>query len=304
LKQTISKLMMLVAMAVFASEANASVVPGDFSKATSIDGLTREYVVHVPRIGSIPETGIPLVIYIHGGGGTAQAAYGDGIDVASDRHEFLLLIPVGINKSWNGGSWAGGSCCGTQNDVKFFSTMIDEVSHDYPVDSRRIYAMGISNGGLMTNRLACELSTRIAAIATVAPAAVESNCAPTRLVPVMDIHGTGDRCNPYYGGTPPLEFCASVPYTRMTPRQVTTTWLRINGCSSVTPETVYHFGDANCLSFNHCVNSAEVEFCKVEGMGHTWPSGAQYRSSHLVGPVSHDISTEQIWQFFRRHPMP
>jgi polyhydroxybutyrate depolymerase len=295
-------IMIIAFVSVFAAKAYASIGPGDFPKTTSIDGLTREYVIHVPRISVVPASGIPVVIYVHGGGGTAQDAYNDGIDKTSDRHKFILLVPVGINKSWNGGRWEGGSCCGTQNDVKFISTMIDEVSRDYPVDSHRIYAMGISNGGLMTNRLACELSQKIAAIATVAPAAIEGNCAPVRPVPVLDIHGTGDTCNPYYGGIPPLD-CANVPYTRMTPRQVTATWLEINGCSPFPLDIVYHYGDATCVSFRNCT-AADVAFCKVEGMGHTWPSGAQYLPPCMIGPVSYDISTEQIWQFFRHHPIP
>jgi polyhydroxybutyrate depolymerase len=290
-------------VSVFAAKAHASIHPGDFRKTTSINGLTREYVVHVPGISVVPGSGIPVVIYVHGGGGTEQTAYSDGIDKTSDRHKFILLVPIGINKSWNGGRWEGGSCCGTQNDVKFISTMIDEVSRDYPVDSRRIYAMGISNGGLMTNRLACELSQKIAAIATVAPAAIEGNCAPVRPVPVLDIHGTGDPCNPYYGGIPPSEFCANSPYTRMTPRQVTATWLEVNGCSPFALDVVYHYGDATCVSFQNCT-AADVVFCKVEGMGHTWPSGAQYLPPYMVGPVSYDISTEQIWQFFKNHSMP
>jgi polyhydroxybutyrate depolymerase len=233
-----------------------------------------EEVLHqVQDLGSLtavaPPSGVPAVIYLPGGGGTAQAAYADGIGETSDRHKFILLVPVGIRKSWNGGRWAGGSCCGTQNDVKFITAMIDDASRDYPIDKRRIYAMGISNGGLMANRLACELSEKIAAIATVAPAAVEDCCSPVRPVPVLNIHGTGDRCNPYYGGEPPLDFCANVPYTRMTPRQTTGRWLEINGCSSIGPDLVYRYGDASCVRFRNCNKGADVEFCKVEGMGHT-----------------------------------
>ena len=156
----------------------------------------------------------------------------------------------------------------------------------------------------MTNRLGCELADKIAAIATVAPAGVESNCNPSRPISVMDIHGTGDRCNPYNGGTPPLALCALVPYMRMRPQDVVDRWLGINKCSQ-SHISGYSKGSANCVIYNQCANSrVNVEFCRVDDMGHAWPSGSQYLPAMLVGPVSHDISTDEIWEFFQSHPMP
>lgn len=286
----------------------SDLTPGDHTFTLQHDGLTRSYKIHVPELYD-GATAAPLVIYLHGGAGNMDSARSDGIAAYSDKYGFILAAPEGTGEkklgkmraSWNGGTWAGGSCCTDTDDVGFISEMIDELKANLNVDPKRIYAMGISNGGLMANRLACELSDRIAAVATVAPAAVPGGCDPSKPVSVMDIHGTGDTCNPYDGSEPPFSFCADVDYKRMAPQETVDTWLGINGCSG-DPVTAYQNGDATCLSYQ-CRGGSEVQLCTVEGMGHTWPSGAQYLSASMVGPVSEDMSTDQIWGFFEKHPV-
>ncbi len=283
--------------------------PGDYALSLPHDGLTRTYKVHVPpsyRAG----TPAPLVLYIHGGAGNARAAYIDGMAKEADKFGFILAAPEATRAEkrgdpptgWNGGAWAGGQCCGSADDVGFIAQMIQELEHTFAIDARRIYATGISNGGLMTNRLACELSETIAAVATVAPAGLIQSCRPARAIPVMDIHGTGDRCNPFEGGVPPLRACANVDYRRMSPHKMVSAWRAILGCSAEAIPA-YEQGAASCVSYRQCQRGGEVEFCQVEGMGHVWPSGSQYVSPRLVGPVSYDISFDQIWDFFQRHPL-
>lgn len=288
--------------------------PGDYDFSLVHDGLTRKYKVHIPQSYNGEIT--PMVIYIHGGGGDMRAAYWDGLDKMSDKHGFILAIPEGTGKvklghmraGWNGGRWPGGECCGNTDDVGFISKMIDELKGKYTSDDKRIYVTGISNGGLMTNRLGCELSEKIAAIATVAPAAVESVCNPSRPMPVMDIHGTADSANPPDGSEPRGIFnkesgsAFAMPYKRMTPYQVVEKWKKINGCSDKYEEG-YKNGSASCIIYNQCRGGAEVELCIVEGMGHTYPSGFQYLPSSIVGPASYDISFDQIWEFFKKHQL-
>jgi polyhydroxybutyrate depolymerase len=269
------------------------------------DGIERYYKVHFPSSYDGSKS-MPLVIYVHGGGGNLESAYVDDIDKYSNEDEFILAIPQGSysdkenSYSWNGGSWSGGACCGNADDVGFISKMIDKIEADYNIDETKVYAMGISNGGLFTNRLACELSDKIAAIATVAPAGVPLNCNPQRKVSVMDIHGTGDRCNPFSGGTPDFSVCANVDYQRMSAQETVDKWIEVNGCSGQS-NPVYSNGKAECVIYS-CDNS-EVEFCKVEDMGHTWPSGSQYLPALMIGRVSNDISTDQIWNFFEKNSL-
>lgn len=249
---------------------------------------------------------MPVVIYLHGGGGSIKSAYIDGLDDAADQLGFILAIPAAtrvkwgpLASRWNGGEWAGGQCCGSADDVGFISKMIDEVTKQFHADPTRIYATGISNGGLMTNRVACELADKIAAVATVAPAALPERCAPSRPISIMDIHGTGDLCNPFDGSVP-TGACGKTDYKRMSPKEVVDAWRRINGCSEGPARET-----RGSLAFSKypCRDNSEVLFCKVEGMGHTWPSGSQYLSARLVGPVSHEISMRDLWEFFQRHSL-
>ncbi|MEW5819424.1 MAG: PHB depolymerase family esterase [Cyanobacteriota bacterium] len=293
------------------SEDNNKIIQyksGDKKHLLNHDGQERKYVVHLPDNYSKLKIKFPVVIYVHGGGGSIKAAYADGIDKMSDKYGFILAIPNStkvkhgpMGNCWNGGRWKGGECCGSADDVGFISKMIDEIKQNYNVDDKRIYAMGISNGGLMTNRLACELSDKIAAIATVAPAAILENCHPKKHVPIMNIHGTLDPCNPFDGSVP-KNFCARVPYKRMSPEEVVNTWKKINGCTNKSVN-YYSKGKASCQIYNQCKDNSEVVFCIDKGMGHTWPGGAQYFPAFLVGPVSKDITTEQIWNFLKKHKL-
>ncbi len=275
----------------------------------NVGGQARTYVVHrPPQYDGTAET--PLVLYLHGGGGNARSAYLDRMDETANRHGFLLAIPEGVGPrrggqlraSWNGGAWATGRCCGDADDVAFITAMLGTLQRMFRIDPRRIYAAGISNGGLMTNRLGCELADTIAAIVTVAPAGIPEHCAPARPLPVMDIHGTADTCNPFEGGAPTNPLCRAVDYVRMPPRDVVRAWLSLNRCESDS-ELVYERGGARCLRYARCQARAEVVFCAVDGMGHAWPSGF---ASRVLGiyPVSRDISGDQLWDFFSRHALP
>lgn len=283
--------------------------PGDYTLFLQHDGLKRKYLLHVPPQYN-GTTSLPVVIYLHGSGGNAETAKKDKLNRSADKFGFILLAPEATGESklgkvrgtWNGGHWDTGTCCGDADDVGFVAQMLDEIEKKLKIDTKRIFATGLSNGGLMTNRLACDLSDRIAAIATVAPAAIPSECHPRRLIPVMDIHGTADTCNPFDGSKPTNPICRNAPYTRMPPQKVLNYWLKANQCSQAT-EQIYQKGGASCLSYQGCADNAEVVFCKVEGMGHAWPSGME---SKMLGvyPVSYDISTDQIWEFFSRHSLP
>ena len=280
--------------------------PGDYEFSLEHDGLTRTYKVHVPPQYD-SRSPASAVIYVHGGGGNARSAYLDKMDKTADKFGFILVIPEGtgevkfgeLRASWNGGKWDMGECCGNADDVGFISAMISDIKKNFNVDSKRIYATGISNGGLMVNRLGCELADKIAAIATVAPAGIESSCSPSRSIPVMDIHGTADTCNPYNGGEPSNSFCRNVGYTRMAPDQVVNRWLSINGCAA-DPKKSKLNEKVSYTTYSNCKEGAEVVFVKVGGMGHAWPSGFE---SKLLGiyPVSYDISADQIWEFFKEN---
>jgi len=280
------------------------------------DGLTRYYKIHLPMwYDSNKPT--PVVIYLHGGGWNMRSAYVEWLAEMSDKYGFILAVPEGtgdvklgiIRATWNGEEeeWANGEWHGSlADDVGFISKMIVKIKENFNVNDKMVYATGISNWGLMTNHLGCELSDQIAAIATVAPGAVKSDCNPQRAVSYMQIHGTADPSNPPDWSEPKWIFSDksksvfSKWYRRMTPYQVIDVWKGLNDCSNKTVDGYIH-GDASCIVYPDCMDYSEVELCMVEGMWHTFPSGAQYLPSSLIGPVSYDISFDQIWEFFKNH---
>ncbi|OYT25764.1 MAG: hypothetical protein B6U97_04950 [Candidatus Altiarchaeales archaeon ex4484_96] len=217
--------------------------PEDYDYSITHDELIRYYRIHIPA--SYEGDATPLVIYVHGGAGNKRSAYVDGMDKMSDKHGFILAAPEGTGEvklgelrgNWNGGRWETGECCETTDDVGFISAMIDDIRGKFNIDERKVYATGISNGGLMTNRLGCELADKIAAIAPVAPAAIMSDCFPSRPMPVFDVHGSADPANPADGSEPSGIFgeggLLHMPYKRMSPYQVVDSWKKINNCSEI-----------------------------------------------------------------------
>lgn len=265
--------------------------------------IGRDYGVYVPYSYTKTEKEtISIVIYLHGSGGDSNSAYADNLDLYARKHKFFLVTPEAkrmswwyyLSTRWNGGCWEGGCCCGDTDDVGYISAIIDDLKIKFNVG--KIYVIGISNGALMVNRIACELADKITAIATVAPTAIPQNCNPSQSLRVMNIHGTSDPCNPYDGGIP-VGICENVDYDRMSPAEVTEKWKSLLNCSDGT-EHIYEWKEKSyCLEYKND-SGGLVRFYTIVGMGHTWPSGGQYLPESIIGKVSYEISMDEIWEFF------
>jgi polyhydroxybutyrate depolymerase len=308
-----------------------SLAPGDYTRTLSVDGGTRTYYVHVPPGAPKPAA---LVFAFHGGGMTAL---GDGglafenfahVIPKSDASGFVLVEPEGtpaLGALSHPGAldvFNAGNCCeaaeqknGNVDDVGFVAAMIDAVAMETCIDPKRVFATGLSNGGMLSHRLACQLSDKIAAIAAVSggmgnrdldtqPPTTLFPCSPTRRVPVLHIHGTQDACYPYDGGWGPLSLLTfeAVPVTIQG-------WLTRNGCGSGAPTTVSTHGAASCFLYP-CPKTAEVELCTIDGGGHYWPGGDDWSGSTVFcganqGVRSSDlIANDAMWAWFQAHPMP
>jgi polyhydroxybutyrate depolymerase len=175
-------------------------------------------------------------------------------------------------------------------------TLIDTLPTKFHVDTSRIYITGISNGGMLAYRLACELADKIAAVAVVAPPAIPEGCQPSRPVPVMHIHGTADPCMPYDGG--PGGKCIRNSKLFETPgaQAMIDAWREMYACEPE-PTTTFARGSAVCETYSPCLGVAQVTLCTIEGGGHTWPSGPQYLPERLVGPTYTDMTNKQLWEF-------
>lgn len=272
---------------------------GNFRRELTVAGDTREYVLHVPP-GYVPTRSTPVVLNLHGGGGTADIQSElTGFAATADAHGLLLVYPEGTRALVGRGRyWNAGECCGRAerrevDDVAFLSAVIDDVAASYCVDPSRVYATGMSNGGMMAYRLACELADRVAAIAPVAAVMVTERCAPSRPIPMLHIHGTADEVVRVEGG----EYFG----TRFEPiARSIETFVANNGCSP-TPTVVRRAG-ATCERYGECTGSAEVRLCLIDGGGHTWPGGQERL---LGGVTSTEVdANEVIWDFFAAHTLP
>ena len=262
------------------------------------DGMQREFVLYIPD-SYTGEEAVPLVLNFHGYGATdvQQMWYGDFRAIA-DTAGFIIVHPQGTLLNgvthWNVGGWTIGS---TVDDVGFVSALLDSLAAQYNLDASRIYATGMSNGGFMSFLLACQLSDRIAAIASVAGSMtpeIYNACNPQRPVPIMQIHGTADPVVPYEGGvwTEPLE--TTLAY-----------WVEQNQCTT-TPEMM-SFPDLDMTDgstveqalYGGGTQGVEVLHDKVEGGAHTWPS-----SIYGGAGTNWDINgSAEIWKFFSRYTL-
>lgn len=272
--------------------------PGmDATEEIQFGGRTRTFIIHFPS-GYDDQKPVPLMLSFHGrkGQGKDQVKLSNFNQVA-DRHGFIVVYPDGVGKSWNAMHGTGDAEALGVDDVGFVGALIDTLMERYSIDPRRIYASGMSNGGAFVHRLGCEMSDRIAAIASVAgemAPKMAAQCKPTDPVAVIDFHGTKDRIVPFDGGeTGGGGDLLSAPAT-------VEVWRKLNGCNETSKET-FSKGDVTCRTFTG--GRAPVTLCTVQGTGHTWPGGYQYLPRILIGTTSRDVdASEMIWEFFAANP--
>jgi len=253
-------------------------------------GTMRNYITHVPPQGNK----LPLVISLHGYTSNAsQQQMLSAFNGIADTAGFIVVYPNGVNNAWN----AGIGLSSTIDDVGFISALIDTLYKKHGIDRDRVYATGMSNGGFMSQRLACQLSRRIAAIASVAgtigTAASPFTCNPERIVPVMHIHGTSDNVVNYNGTNFGLSVDSTIKF-----------WVQRDTCPKTPVVTQFpdiNTGDGSTVAKNYygpCRDSSEVILLKVNGGGHSWPG------SSLVSGANMDIkASREIWEFFKKHSL-
>ena len=188
------------------------------------------------------------------------------------------------------------------DDVRFLVALLDRVHHDAGTDSERVFATGISNGGMMAYRLACEASDHVAAIAPVAATLVFEGCAPARPVSLLHIHGLADGNVPFAGGTPTKSFQANPPVYAPV-RAGVQRFAGVAGCTTIPTSTTTADGRVTTERWSRCVDGGDVELVTIAGGGHSWPGG--HRLLRALDPPSNALdATETIWAFFARHPRP
>lgn len=278
--------------------------PGDYTFTMRHAGSTRLYRVHVPKTYD-PATPAALLLALHGGGGSMEYQSDDayyGLITAAEQQGFVAVFPNGFSRFPNGklATWNAGSCCGgardsDSDDVGFIRSLIARLTRQLNVDRARIFAAGMSNGGMMAYRLACEMSDVFTAIAAVAGTDNTRECTPRHPVAVLHIHARNDSHVLYTGGPGP-DVSAKEQATDFTsvPDSVAR-WVRFNGCAA-TPQRIIERPGAYCDLYSACREDARVQLCVTETGGHSWPGGAKPRGGE---PPSQALSANAVmWDFF------
>jgi polyhydroxybutyrate depolymerase len=296
--------LLLAAAIVAASSAQLQ----DQSRTIHVDGRQRSCLLHVPPAYS-PDEPAPVVLVLHGAGTNAAIMVPFcGMNQQADAAGFIAVYPdgtgTGIFQTFNAGGRHDAAAADKPDDVRFISALLDHLRNEFNIDQRRIYATGMSNGGMMCYRLASELSDRIAAIAPVSGTMAIDQATPTRPVPIMHFHGTDDRIVPPGGpdrSTPTAIHFKSIEETIQH-------WVQLNGCRQSPVVTLLENRVADETSvtqttYSSCRNDSEVIYVEISGGGHTWPG--QQPPLSFLGRSTKDISAnEMMWEFFQRHHLP
>lgn len=284
---------------------------GNRRHVLSYQQLKRYYFVHIPpaRPGKYA-----LVINLHaeGGQGRSQEEF-SGMDKTADKYGFYVVYPNGTGRLHNRQlSWNAGDCCGYAHeqhvdDVGFISHLLDVMIKTYPIDSRRVYVTGMSNGAMMSYYLAEKLPNRIAAIAPIAGGRMPDRTRHIQPIPIMHFHSLDDPRIPYHGGVGPVY---SLDHRRMVLPDidaVLASWARVDGCAQTRKQVDQHSlvrgrttQTARKFEYENC-QLAPVVLWQYDKTGHVWPGGQQHYLKRILGPGTRVIDANEVmWHFFQQ----
>jgi polyhydroxybutyrate depolymerase len=287
-------------------------VPGSSAHQLESGGRVRTYWLHIPP--HLPaDQPAALVLIFHGSGSDGQTMEDfTKFSALADQHGFIAVYPDAVAENWNDGRAAASILSQEKNidDVAFTSAVIDAVAHEHPLDAKRIFATGFSNGGIFVHLLAEKLATRLAAIASVSGGIAEPIAAtfkPAVPVSVFIIHGTKDPMVPYKGGNVDESDNGRIISTEQTVNK----WIAINGnddteITGTLPDIdPADESQVKWARWTFRKSKTEILLYTIVGAGHTWPDGPQFLPVATIGEVDRDFDgTTAIWDFFQKHPRP
>jgi len=285
-------------LAVIAFICNVGIAQQTLDRTITHGGLTREYRLYIPAAYN-GNKAVPLVFNLHGySSNNAQQELYTNFKPIADTANFIMCLPNGTYDTVNNRYWNVGFAASTIDDVGFISLLIDSLTSKYNIDSKKIFSTGMSNGGFLSYSLACQLSNKVAAIASVTGSMTivqRNNCNPGRTVPVMQIHGTADATVPYAG-----------TFTSLPIDTLIKDWVAQNGCSATPTKTnvpntsLTDNSTAERFDYTNCAPGGEVVLYKAYSAGHTWPGAIINLSvTNMDFNASHEI-----WKFFLKHSLP
>ena len=247
------------------SEEAAPEQPAVVHREVEVDGLRRTYRLFTPPAVGRDDRRLPLMLALHGSGNTAESfVRASRLDEAASAGGFVVAYPEAVRLLWNGGFCCTSGRGDPGTDVRFLDRVIADVAAIRPVDTTRVFAVGVSAGGIMAYRLACDMAGRVAGVASVAGSMQLDDCHPARPVSVLAVHGTGDQLVPYDGGR--IDGAATRPAPPAS--AVAERWAALDGC----PEPAERRTDGLVMttSWTGCAGGTRVRLVTIEGGGHNW----------------------------------
>lgn len=295
----------------------------------------RPFDVYVPASYS-PDAAMPVVVFLHGGGGNSQQTQGTTcpggdltdpscLHVVGEREGFITAYPNGTEgrllpdvRTWNAGGGepgayactSGYACENHVDDIAYLTAVLDELEREFHVDASRIYVTGVSNGAAMANRVGCEMSDRVAAIASVSGTneyATLGPCDLARPMPVLHIHGTDDPCWTYVTST---QACLDQsPLPKLGVAESIAGWVERDACVDGPamfdmPNRAADGKVSDVQVWSGCDGGAEVRLITVHGGEHAFPSGGLGVLGGVTGRSTFDFGSEVVWEFFARFSLP
>jgi polyhydroxybutyrate depolymerase len=250
----------------------------DVSSTLIDQGQNRSYYLHTPAV-NFPNHPLPLIVALYGSGMQGkEMAEKTALSQLADRAGFVVVYPDGMKKKWNVSGKA------TEDNVAFVYALINQVQRDRAIDPQRIYIVGLSNGGILAQKLACEAPDNIAAIATVAaslPTQFSAHCQTQKPIAILMVNGTADTVVPWQGGASP-QFHIGRNLSVPSIPAVIDFWQHHNVCQ--TPAQVNAVSDrVEVTDYVSCQAESEVMLVTLKGAGHIW-SGDGYGQS--AGSIS------------------
>ena len=316
-----------IAAAVATTAATATATSPATSRATlreyslRHDGLERRYLLHVPA-GLDPARPAPLVMMLHGAGGSAEvAARAYGWRELADREGFIAVFPEGTRpdlarattaradmpmrnpRLWNDGSGRGPAGRRKVDDISYLAAVLDDVARRCAVDLDRVYCTGFSNGASMTFSAGVQLSDRFAAVAPISGHLWLADPQPTFPRPMFFLTGDADPLNPLAGGEARNPF-GGPPQQKPPIQKSIDAWVTLLGLDPAKPAIIRDDARVRAIRYGDA-HAREVVFYIVKGLGHEWPGRPRVLSRRLTGSASNAVdATALVWEFFKAHPRP
>ena len=281
---------------------------GDYTFTIDWGGGSRYYKVHVPKNYSA-KTATPVLFVLHGGGGDMEIQATDKFYKQISKSEaegFIAVFPNGSSQFKSGklATWNAGNCCGAARDKKvddvgFIKEIYKNISSQLNVDKNRIYAAGMSNGGMMAYRLACEAPDIFKAVAAVAGTDNTIECHPKKPISILHIHAKDDDHVLFAGGAGENAFRDKSAVTAFVsvPKTIEK-WVGLNHCENK-PQKVLEKSGASCERYK-CQSDVAIQLCVTDSGKHSWPGGEKPRMGLVGGTPSKAISANDVmWDFFK-----